>query len=71
MNAVYEAAASYAMYVMWAFGFAFLSSRFRDIQKSAKSQIYGKVAFRQEVKEQISFQDRKKENTPIFPSIEI
>ena len=41
------------------------------IQKSAKSQnLELKVALRQVVRKQVSFQDRKKENTPKFPSFE-
>ena len=39
------------------------------IQKSAKIQNL-EVALRQVVRKQVSFQDRKKENTPKFPSIE-
>ena len=47
-----------------------LLSRFRDIQKSAKSQNleYSKVALRQVVRKQVSLKDHKKENTPKFPS---
>ena len=49
----------------------FRSSSFRDIQKSAKSQDLNKVALRQVLRKQVVFQDRKNENTPNFPSIEI
>ena len=46
-------------------------SRFRDVQKSAKSQILNEVSLLQMVRKRVSFQDRKEENTPKFPSIEI
>ena len=47
------------------------SSRFRDIQKSAKSPNLEQVALRQVVRKRVSFRDRKNENTPKFPSIKI
>ena len=46
-------------------------SRFRDVRKSAKSQILNEVSLLQMVRKRVSFQDRKEENTPKFPSIEI
>ena len=47
------------------------SSRFRDMQKKLKVQILNEVALRQEVRKRVSFQDRKNENTPKFPSNKI
>ena len=47
------------------------SSRFRDIQKSAKSPNLEQVALRQVVRKRVSFRDRKNENTPKFPTIKI
>ena len=47
------------------------SSRFRDIQKSAKSPNLEQVALRQVVRKRVCFRDRKNENTPKFPTIKI
>ena len=47
------------------------SSSFRDEKKALKVKIQNKVALRQVVRKQVGFQDRKNENTPNFPSIEI
>ena len=47
------------------------SSRFRGILKSAKVQILNEVALIQVVRKWVSFQDRKNENTPKFPSLKI
>ena len=49
------------------------SSRFRDIQESAniKVQILNEVSLIQVERKRVSFQDRKNENTPKFPSIKI
>ena len=47
------------------------SSRFSDIQKAPKVQIFDEVALIQVVRKRVSFEDRKNENTPKFASIEI
>ena len=47
------------------------SGHFRDIQKALKVQILNVVALTQVVRKRVSFQDRKNENTPKFPSIKI
>ena len=47
------------------------SSRFRDLLKSTKVQILNENTVIQVVRKQVSFQDRKNENTPKFPGIEI
>ena len=49
-----------------------ISSRhFRDIQKALKVQVLNEVALIKVVRKWVSFQDRKNENTPKFPSIKI
>ena len=40
-------------------------------RKALKVQILNEVALRQVVRERVSFQDLKNENTPKFPSIKI
>ena len=40
-------------------------------RKALKVKIQNKVALRQVVRKQVSFQDRKKGNNPKFPRIEI
>ena len=40
-------------------------------KKALKVQILNEVALIQVVRKRVSFQDRKNENTPKFPSIEI
>ena len=40
-------------------------------KKALKVKIWNKVAFRQVVRKQVGLQDRKDENTPNFPGIEI
>ena len=47
------------------------SSRFRDIQKSAKSPNLEQVALRLVVRKRVSFRDRKNKNTPKFPTNKI
>ena len=47
------------------------SSRFKDIQKSAKSPNLEQVPLRQVVRKLVSFRDRKNENTSKFPTIKI
>ena len=62
----------YIMKIMWRDFKKIRSSRFRDIrQKSAKDQILNEVALIKVVRERVSFQVRKKKNTPIFRSIKI
>ena len=62
----------YIMEIMWSSVKRNPSSRFRDIQKRAKSKnLEFKVALRRVMRKQVSFEDRKKENTPKFPSIKI
>ena len=60
-------------HIMKIIGFDFKKNSFvfRDKQKALKVKIQNKVAFRQVVRKQVGFQDRKNENTPNFPSIEI
>ena len=58
----------YITKIMWGY---FKKIRSRDMQKALKVQILNKVALRQVVRKWISFQDRKKENTPKFLSIKI
>ena len=57
----------YIMKIMWRDFKKIRSGRFGDIQESAKDE----VALIQVVRKRVSFQDRKNENTPKFPSIEI
>ena len=61
----------YIMKIVWWGLKRILSSRVRDIRRSTKSQNSNKVTLRQVVRKQVSFQDRKKGNTPKFPCIEI
>ena len=61
----------YIMKIMWRDFKKIRSSRFRDIQKSAKSPNLEQVALRQVVRKRVSFRDRKNENTPKFPTIKI
>ena len=61
-------------YIMKIMGFGFKkirSSSFRDVQKSAKSQDLKYSCTQTCVDKAGWFQDRKNENTPHFPSIEI
>ena len=60
----------YITKIMWWVLKRILSSSFRDIQESAKSQNSSKVILTQVMRKQVSFQDRRKENTPKFSSIE-
>ena len=59
------------MKIMWRDFKKIRSSRFRNIQKALKVQILNEVALRQVVRKRVSFQDRRNENTPKFPGIEI
>ena len=43
----------------------------RYTKKALKVQILNEVVLTQVVRKRVSFQDRKNENTPKFPSIEI
>ena len=61
----------YIMTIIWRDFKKIRSSRFRDIQKKLKVQILNEVALRQVVRKRASFQGRKNENTPKFPSIKI
>ena len=45
------------------------SCRFRAIQKALKVKILNEGALIQVVRKRVSFQDRKNENAPKFPSI--
>ena len=59
------------MKIMWRDFEKIRSSRFGDMQKSTESLNLKEVALRQVVRKRVSFQDRKNENTPKFPSIKI
>ena len=54
------------MKIMWRSLKRILSSHSRDIKKIAKSQISSKVALRQVVRKQVSFQECRTQNTPNF-----
>ena len=58
----------YIMTNMWRDFKKIRSSRYK---KALMVQILNEVAFGQVVREWVSFQDRKSENAPKFPSIEI
>ena len=61
----------YIMKIMWRDLEKIRSSRFGDIQESAKVQILTEVALIQVVRKRVRFQDRMNESTPKFPSIKI
>ena len=63
----------YNMKIMWRDFKRIRSSRFRNIQKSAKSSNFewSCTYTGGQVRKRVSFQDRKNENTPKFPNIEI
>ena len=59
----------YIMKIMWRDFKKFPSSRFRDIQKRAKSPNFEwSCSYTGGKKTGLSFQDRKNENTPNFPA---
>ena len=60
----------FIMNIMWRDFKQIRSSCFRDIQ-ALKGHILNEVALIQVVRKRLSFQDRKNENTPKFPSIKL
>ena len=61
----------YIMKIMWRDFKKFVRVVLEIYKKALKVQILNEVALRQVVRKRVSFQDRKNENTPKFPSIEI
>ena len=61
----------YIMKIMWRDLKKFIQVVSKKYKKAMKVQILNEVALRQVVRKRVSFQDRKNENTPKLPSIEI
>ena len=61
----------YIMKILWRDLQKIRLSRFRDIQKSAKSPNFERSCTYTGGEKKVGFQDRKNENTPKFPSVEI
>ena len=61
----------YIMKIMWRDFKKFVRVVSEIYKIALKVQILNEVARRQVVRKRVSFEDRKNENTPKFPSIEI